>query len=816
MKKMISITIILILLFLSLNVSAEEEKILVNGSDNEYLTYYNSDEYVTIPKEFDFQETEFRGVWVSTFVSDIPSYTSEEKFKKDVDEMLDILEYYNYNALIFHIRTHNNALYDSSLNPKASWWRSVDFAKFDPLKYLIDETHKRGMEFHAWMNPYRVQYGGTTYKAEGYPSGNPANDPENLLYEDGSTSKTTILNPAKEKVKTFLVQTCMEVVKKYDVDAIHFDDYFYVSGVDDDDDYRNNNPEGLSKADWRRSQIDDFIRRLSNQLKLYNKQNNKSVQLGISPSGTYKNGNGKVTYDANGTAITNGSLTNGGEHYGDHLYSDTKKWIDNEWIDYILPQCYHGMEQKYFASLIDWWDAVCKNKKVNFYVGIGLYGPGDYWNRHDELKNQFYFMNKHDNVDGFAIYKFSTLKSAYKKTNALKASQVSPLYQLAWSKKCLPAVIERFSYGELDAVNNLKITKTSDGYDISFEKNDLARFYVLYKSVDGELTTDNIKCITSGNVKNGIVTISDISDYDKEYRYTVVPLSNSNEIGKANSINTSEVSYKVTFKTNEGNVLAIKYTNNGKVEEPNFGDLGNKTVSYSKALDNITEDTEIIVEFIDKVKVVTFEYMDSSGNWIKEEKVFNADSDIEYPTIPIVTGYTFKEFILENDIYKAVYEIKKYNVDFVDINNNVIESIVVSHGDELKEFPEGLVLEGYDFIGWDYSGEVVSNLTIKPIYEKNKLIVTFVNSFDEVLEIAEVLYGESIKLIEEKEIDGYKFNGYFVNGVEVEQEIVVKENVKVVLQYEEVVSGCKTNSIQLVFYLLSSLSVIYILRKRYF
>ena len=129
-------------------------------------------------------------------------------------------------------------------------------------------------------------------------------------------------------------------------------------------------------------------------MKLYNNQNGKSVQLGISPSGGYKNGNGKVTYDENGTAITNGSLTNAGEHYGDYLYSDTKKWIDNEWIDYILPQCYHGMEQKYFASLIDWWDAVVKYKKVNLYIGIGLYGPGSYWNRHDELKNQFYFLNQ--------------------------------------------------------------------------------------------------------------------------------------------------------------------------------------------------------------------------------------------------------------------------------------------------------------------------------------------------------------------------------------------------------------------------------------
>jgi len=816
MKKILVLIITLMFFVFAIDINADEEKILVDGSDSEYLTYYNSSEYVTIPKEFDYKEKEFRGVWVSTFVSDIPSYTSEEKFKADVTEMFNILEYYNYNALIFHIITHNNALYDSSLNPKASWWRSVDFAKFDPLKWLIDETHKRGMEFHAWMNPYRVQYGSTTYKAEGYPSANPASNPDNLLFEDGSTSKTTILNPAKEVVKSFLVQTCMEVVRKYDVDAIHFDDYFYVSGVDDEKDYQTNNPNGLSKADWRRTQIDDFIRRLSNQLKLYNNQNGKSVQLGISPSGGYKNGNGKVTYDENGTAITNGSLTNAGEHYGDYLYSDTKKWIDNEWIDYILPQCYHGMEQKYFASLIDWWDAVVKYKKVNLYIGIGLYGPGSYWNRHDELKNQFYFMNKHDNVDGFAIYKFSTLKSAYKKTNTLKASQVSPLYQLSWSKKCLPAVIERFSFGELDAVNNLKITKTGDGYNISFEKNDLARFYVLYKSENGELNTDNIACISSGTVKNGIVTISDKSDFDKEYQYTVVPLSRSNEVGKANTIKTSDVSYQVTFKTSDGKVLATKFTVDGKVEEPDFGDVENKTVKYSRSLENIYENIEIIVEFVDKVKVVAFEYMDTTGQWVREVKEFGIDAEIEFPTVPLVEGYTFKEFVLETDVYKAKYEKKKYLVEFLDINNDVIKTIEVEHGDEITDFPDGPTLDGHTFTKWDFEGKVTSSIQVKSIYEKNKYKVTFVNSLGEELEVKEYLYGDKLILIDGKEIDGYEFIGYSINGKTVEEEVNVFENMNVTLEYQEVKSGCKASAIQNLFYLISAFGICFVLRKKYF
>ena len=767
MRKILVLIITLMFFVFCIDISADEVKILISGTEDEYLTYYNSSEYVTIPTEFDFKETEFRGVWVSSFVSDIPSYTTEAKFKADVTEMLDILEYYNYNALIFHVRTHNNALYDSNLNPKASWWRSVDFSSFDPLKWLIDETHKRGMEFHAWMNPYRVQYGSSTYKAESYPSVNPASNSDNLLYENGSTSGTVILNPAKEVVKSFLVQTCMEVVRKYDVDAIHFDDYFYVSGIgsSDDSDYYSNNPNGLSKADWRRSQVDDFIRRLSNQIKLYNSQNEKSVQLGISPSGVYKDGDGKVTYDSNGTAITSGSLTNSGGHYGDYLYSDTKKWIDNEWIDYILPQCYHGMEQKNFASLIDWWDAVVKNKKVNLYIGIGLYGPGNNWNRHDELKNQLYFMNKHENVDGFAIYKFSNLKSAYYKTNSLKASQVAPLYQLAWNKKCLPAIIGRFDYGTPLAVNDLKICKTDNGYDLSFDSVDTNKFYVVYKSEDGVIDTNNIVKITSGESLKDRTIISVVSDFDKEYKYSVVPLAQNNVCGQPATISTSNLSYKVEFVDENGKVLDIGYTNLGKVDEPDLDIPEGMVVEYSHLLEEINENIQITVRFVNGIKKITFEYLGKDGTKKEVTKEFAYGEEITYPEIPDIEGYEFVGFVeKEDNYYVAVYEKNIYKVDFLDKNGNIISSQNIEYKEEIKEYPVLDEIDGYIFKGWDHQGEVVCDLTIKPLYEIKKLTVTFKNNLGEILEKVEVSYGENLEMIEVEAKEGYKVLGFFVEG----------------------------------------------------
>ncbi len=260
------------------------------------------------------------------------------------------MEWHNLNALIFHIRIDNDAIYYSSMNPWSSWFTVYgEDPGWDPLEWVIEETHKRGIEFHAWMNPYRITASGkkgvTAAKvASKIPSYNIGSNPDNLLVS--SETYGTILNPGIPEVRTFIVDTCMEVIEKYDVDAIHFDDYFYISSVDDEREYQKYNPNNLKKDDWRREQVDLFIKELSEEMRAYNKEHNRFVQLGISPSGIWKSAGDSsyVKYDENGTAITNGSGTYSTfEHYGEYLYSDTKKWCDEEWIDYILPQTYWGI-----------------------------------------------------------------------------------------------------------------------------------------------------------------------------------------------------------------------------------------------------------------------------------------------------------------------------------------------------------------------------------------------------------------------------------------------------------------------------------------
>ena len=186
----------------------------------------------------EFQETkepsqQFRAVWSTPLAgnlgdADIITFKSEEQFKQNMTYVLDTLKMYNMNVLIYHIRTNNDALYQSILNPISIYFKEVDYSKFDPLKWLIDETHKRGFEFHAWMNPYRITSGTSMpiddiiEKYKNYKD-NPASDKKYIL----TGINSIIMDPGLEKVRTFITDTIIEFLNKYEVEAIHFDDFFY-------------------------------------------------------------------------------------------------------------------------------------------------------------------------------------------------------------------------------------------------------------------------------------------------------------------------------------------------------------------------------------------------------------------------------------------------------------------------------------------------------------------------------------------------------------------------------------------------------------
>src|SRR5690606_28869226 len=148
----------------------------------------NSTYGLTVTNEVDSEGREFRAGWVSTVTSDMPYRPNETSFKNHMNGVFAAVEYYKYNAIIFQVRPHNNANYKSEINPKSVYFQNINFDVFDPFEWVIEEAHKRGIEVHAWLNPYRVQ---DNQIIGSYPLENPASDSSNILSYDGKK----ILNP---------------------------------------------------------------------------------------------------------------------------------------------------------------------------------------------------------------------------------------------------------------------------------------------------------------------------------------------------------------------------------------------------------------------------------------------------------------------------------------------------------------------------------------------------------------------------------------------------------------------------------------------
>ena len=498
--------------------------------------------------EYDYvdPESEFRAVWVTPWGgdSDLVTYNSESGFKTNMNYIFTLMEENNLNALIFHVRTHNNAMYKSSLNPIATYWSKVNFNTFDPLEWLISECHKRGIEFHAWLNPYRC---GTNHVGS-YSSSNPASNSDNTLTYNSST----ILNPGLPVVREFIRDTVLEIVENYDVDAIHFDDYFYINMgangaltgdttiLDEPDqetyeNYIDNNPScGLSKtsasnkADWRRSQVDGLIEMLDSALDEYNQTNHKYVQLGIAPTGVYKNGNGTVTYDGNGLPITTGSKTTGQTHYSSYLFCDTLKWCKEGWIDYILPQTYWATNHTAcpYKTLVEWWAKCVKNLPVNFYSGIGLYmaensSAKNWYTDPDELYNQLDYIKDLDDCNGASIYNFATLRKYHDGTSSNANVQVEKLGTNVWTRKVIQPELKSFERVTLGNVLNFSISDKT----LSWDSLEGAKFYCIYRS-NTSVTFDSSELVAVvGN------TITSWTDSDSGYTYGIRALSYTNTLG---------------------------------------------------------------------------------------------------------------------------------------------------------------------------------------------------------------------------------------------------------------------------------------------
>ena len=301
------------------------------------------------------QKREFRGAWIQCVNGQFKGMGTE-RMQKTLTYQLDELKKDGCNVIIFQVRPECDALYESSIEPWSYYLTgeqgSRPYPYWDPLQWMIEQCHKRGMELHAWINPYRAKTKAAHVNAVNHVV---VQHPEWTFQYDG----LTLLNPALKQCRDYICQVVKDIVDRYDVDGLHIDDYFYpypVPGVaiPDKANFQANNYGLENQGDWRRLNVNLFIEQLYQTVH----SAKPWVKVGISPFGIYRNQKNDP----------NGSRTNGLQNYDD-LYADVLLWDREGWMDYCVPQLYWEIGNKAadYEELIHWWNA--NITKSDLYIG---------------------------------------------------------------------------------------------------------------------------------------------------------------------------------------------------------------------------------------------------------------------------------------------------------------------------------------------------------------------------------------------------------------------------------------------------------------
>ena len=402
---------------------------------------------------------EFRSAWIATvWCLDWPSQGAGATVQKaQMDRLLDSLQVNNFNAVNFQVRSMCDAMYQSSIEPWSSYLtgtRGQD-PGFDPLQYVVEGCHKRGMECHAWVNPYRWSTGtnwNTPYDQE--------------LKEDGwllTYGSTIILDPGQQRTIDRIVAVCQEIITNYDVDGILYDDYFYPSGIPADasaqdyDEWRQSGTT-LSFADWRRDNVNRMVKAVYDMIQ----QTRPEVRYGISPAG--------VAASSSAVAAKHGvdPCPTGSDWQYNGIFSDPLAWYESHSIDYMSPQVYwpFGHSTNDYGLITGWWGQIAEHFGRHVYISSSISGltSSSTAVQYKEYADEVEF-NRTSSVDGNPGAIFYSCKYLY----ALNSTPLGHyLKNTVFTKPALPPVMswkEGYNPGE---VQNLERTGNSihwDGYD---------------------------------------------------------------------------------------------------------------------------------------------------------------------------------------------------------------------------------------------------------------------------------------------------------------------------------------------------------------
>lgn len=341
---------------------------------------------------------EFRGAWIATVVNiDWPSSKglSSDDQKEEFITLLDNLQHDGINAVVVQVRPSADAFYPSQYEPWSEYLTGkqgqVPSPFYDPLEFMITETHKRGMEFHAWINPYRAVFNIKTSSVS--PMHVTRRHPEWFV----TYGSSKYFNPGLPIVMEYVTDVVRDIIRRYDIDALHMDDYFYP--------YRIGNREfpdvktyqkygrGMSRDEWRRSNCDTIIKRIHDVVL----DTKPGIKFGISPFGVWRN----KSRDAMG------SDTRAGVSNYDDLYADILLWLQKGWIDYVAPQLYWAIGNPLcdYETLVKWWSDHTYGKQLLIGHGISKATETNEaaWKNPDELPDEIKILRDYNNIQG-SIY----------------------------------------------------------------------------------------------------------------------------------------------------------------------------------------------------------------------------------------------------------------------------------------------------------------------------------------------------------------------------------------------------------------------------
>lgn len=591
---------------------------------------------------------EFRGAWVASYFGiDWPNRNQTPQQQRNAFiELLNHHQQIGTTALFVQVRSQSDALYPSAIEPWGFYLTPLKLdgnepaEAWDPMQFMIDECHKRGIEFHAWLNPYRAI--GNIANAKYFsPEHVSRKHPEWLL---SSSVAEKIMDPGLPQVRDRIKDVVLEIVNNYDVDGIQFDDYFYPnSAYNDDATFAEYSRGFTNKSDWRRDNVNLMVAAVSQSIKAAKPW----VEFGISPSGIWRNGG-------------EGSATTGLQHYVS-LYADSRKWLQEGWVDYLCPQVYWyiGQPGADYKVLIPWWNNNAYGRLIyigmgGYKVGVSTYGTIWQYNN-NEIPNQIR-MNRdaaYANISGQAIYNTTSLRNNFLgfrdsiRQNFYNVPALQPLMPWIDAAPPLPATALQATY------TGGVVTLNWNNPPEATAELDKVKKLVVYRSENEVVdfaNAANILAITPSVIN----TFEDkTAEAGKVYYYSVTTLDRlANESTGTNQVLVCTSVPQITDYVQALNLCEVasgNYTIPAITASSNCNELHYEyTIAGATTRSGHGNDASGV--FAVGTSTITWTITDGAGNKVTSQSVITVNTN---PVVTIDDAFALPSGVLPNTIYNG-------------------------------------------------------------------------------------------------------------------------------------------------------------------